>query len=220
LEWNRDVYFNSIDRKNDTKALVSTIPRLDHSSPDVKQLCKYFSSDVSNTHSQVKYMFTDGACRNNQNRSIAVASYGYIGVDKHDNVDKIVGGPLSQTENHTNIRGEGWAIIKCYEDLVKNYLEKDNASYIICSDSQHWVNVCEYKIDAKANMDQVVLARKLHKTYSNRITLRFIKGYHKKHYMKVHTVEECLAKLRVLPPGTDEAYFYGNLGAELACSRF
>lgn len=134
--------------------------------------------DTNDYKSEIIF-YTDGACKNNQDRKLANASYGItsstfninVGFKLKNKLIKYAGENIMSTQ--TNIRAEGSAILYVLEYIYKCGI---NGKYTLYTDSQFWINMIyinmpnwaeqkSFKWESKKNSD---LTYKIH-SYHNMI---------------------------------------------------
>jgi ribonuclease HI len=151
-------------------------------------------------------IYTDGACKNNQNKHIRTGGYGvFFGINSIYNISAKLEGPKI-----TNQVAELTACIKAIEILIENKIINTTHNNItIKTDSMYTINCIDTWFDGwkkrgwkKADgkpVDNLELIQKLHE-YKTLYNVKFI-------HVRAHKSE---------PPKDDERYadWYGNMMAD------
>lgn len=149
-------------------------------------------------------IFTDGCCKNNQNKKLAKAGWGLY-IYKTNFVDyenTIYYGTVNG--NQTNIRAEGLALYNAFKICEKCRNVKIN----IFTDSKFWIQMInefmpnwdDDKFDKKSNPDLTKKIWKLYSSLKTKPSLIFVNAYHD-----------------YTPKNDEEKYkHYGNMMAEYA----
>ena len=137
--------------------------------------------NINKPPTKIHKVFTDGSCRGNGSKT-AIGGYAAIFVEGPWKGKQI----CSQLKNTTNIRAEGTAIIKVFEELIANVNEWDYCE--LYTDSDFWIkmiynympkwSVNQFK--SKANPDLTINMWELWNKISDRVKLIWVPAHNKK----------------------------------------